>query len=234
MMNPMIKTLTFFIAFAFLFAGGCAPQPVSPAAQMQQTIDELRQVQQQQAQQLEQLVQQLVALQPPGNQNPPGAIQTPKTVVSVPETLVPMAENAAQNSALAVQSSAEIAALTESSALYLQAFGALATGRVSTAEQSFRAFIEKYPQHEFSGNARYWLAEALIAQQNPAQAEAVLLEIIDSSQEQQRAAAAMARLIDIYQQRGAIEQARATLQQLSRRYPASPELQRFAKDPTLF
>jgi len=227
MMNPMIKTLTVFIGFALLFAGGCAPQPVSSTAQMQQTIDELRQMQQQQAEQLEQLVQQLVALQPSGDLNPPGAPLTPQTEV-------PSAETTAQNSAFAAQSMAEIAALTESSALYLQAFGALATGRVSAAAQSFRAFIEKYPQHEFSGNARYWLAEALIAQQNPAQAEAVLLEIIDSSQEQQRAAAAMARLIDIYQQRGAIEQARATLQQLSRRYPASPELQRFATDPPLF
>ncbi len=110
----------------------------------------------------------------------------------------------------------------------------MATGRVADAAQSFRTFIDRYPHHEFSSNARYWLAEALIAQQQDLQAETVLREIVESPQEQQRAAAAMARLIDIYQKRGATEQARATLQQLSRRYPASTELHRFTEDPTLF
>lgn len=226
-MDLMLKTVILCLCLVLLLVGGCAPPPAPTDRQLRQTIDELRQVQQQQARQLEQLAQKLATLQQAPESKPP-------SLPDIPESSLPVEASETENANARVQSSAEIVALTESSALYLQAFGALATGRFASAAQSFRTFIDRYPHHEFSGNARYWLAEALIAQQDDVPAETVLLEIVESPQEQQRAAAAMARLIDIYQKRGATEQARATLQQLSRRYPASTELHRFTNDPTLF
>lgn len=226
-MNPLFKMLVSGCCLALLSAGGCAPPPTLTDRQLRQTVDELRQMQQQQAEQLAQIVAQLAALQ----QN---SDAKPSSTPWLPESVVPAEGIEPKSISELAQASAEIVALTESSALYLQAFGALATGKMSDAAQNFRAFIVKYPNHEFSGNARYWLADALIAQQEDVQAEAVLLEITKNPQEQQRAAAAMARLIQIYQNRGATEQARATAQQLSRRYPASPEFQRLTKDPTLF
>lgn len=226
-MNSMMKILAVFLGFVLLFGTGCAPQPVTTDSQMRQTIEDLRQIQQQQARQLEQLMQKFALLQPSGDLT---SADSPR----VAETEVPPTQAAVDETIFSAQSSAEIAVLTESSALYLQAFGALATGRISAAKQSFRAFIQKYPQHEFSGNARYWLAEALLAEQDDTQAEALLLQIVENPQEQQRAAAALARLIDVYQKRGATEQARATLQQLRQRYPVSAELQRFTQDSTLF
>ncbi len=54
-------------------------------------------------------------------------------------------------------------ASTESSddpaAMYEKAFSLVRAQNFDEAERAFRAFLEKYPEHQLSQNAKYWLAE---------------------------------------------------------------------------
>jgi tol-pal system protein YbgF len=53
---------------------------------------------------------------------------------------------------------------------YNYALGLLHDGKPDAAEQALRAFVERYPADRLSGNAQYWLGEALYARQDYADA----------------------------------------------------------------
>ncbi len=42
---------------------------------------------------------------------------------------------------------------------YHRALSLLQSGKVEAAEQGFRDFLEKYPEHSYADNAQYWLGE---------------------------------------------------------------------------
>ncbi len=209
-------------AFILVFAG-CAPPPA--ANDLQQRIDQLLQIQQQQAKQLENLQQQLARLQNRQPSSEPVNEAQPATELSIPT--VPVTTETEPT--IEEPSAAEIAQLSQAASLYLEAFAAIATGQMEKAEAGFRAFIERYPEHEYTGNASYWMAEALFAQQKPRRAETVLLGVIDNPQQQNKAPAAMARLVQYYRESGAQDNARAMLQMLSSHYPDSSELKRLMR-----
>lgn len=215
-------TVLLLLATLTLLAAGCAA-PQLPNG-LQQRVDELLQIQQQQAQQLAQLQQQLAQLS--------GAHGDSSTVAGGPVAAPQQQAQASNPQLLPLQVSAsatEIAELSEAAALYLEAFAALATGQMAKAESGFQTFIQRYPKHQYTGNASYWMAEALLAQQKTTSAEGILLRIIDNPEQQNRAPAAMARLIGYYRESDAQDNAAAMLQLLSTRYPESPELQRLMR-----
>ena len=68
-----------------------------------------------------------------------------------------------QSSGLGDISPAQIAALVDPAAEkadYNTAFDALKAGRYSEAARLFAAFVEQYPNGDYSDNAQYWLAES--------------------------------------------------------------------------
>ncbi len=208
----------FLLAALALLASGCAAPQASDG--LQQRIDGLLKIQQQQALQLDNLQKQLSRLTADNlydDTKPPD-----QAVEPVPPTLQ------------IAPSAAETARISEAAELYLEAFAAIATGQMAEAESGFGAFLERFPEHEYAGNANYWMAEALLSQQKTARAETVLLDIIDNPQQQNKAPAAMARLTNYYRENDAPNNAAAMLQMLSTRYPESPELKRLllsTKDP---
>ncbi len=220
-------TIWLLLAALPLLLGGCAA-PQSTAG-LQQRIDQLLEAQQKQARQLTQLQQQLADLQirPPVSpqdaaiaEEQPAAAEPAQGAVVLPPTLTPptLTPPAAQP--------AEISAAAQ---LYLEAFAAIATGQMAEAESGFKVFLSRFPAHEYAGNANYWLAESLLAQQKNRLAETVLLGIIDNPQQQNKAPAAMARLVNYYRESGAQNNAAAMLEMLSSRYPESPELKRLMR-----
>jgi tol-pal system protein YbgF len=200
-------------ALTLLTAGCSAPQASNG---LQQRIDELLQVQQQQAQQLSQLQEQLASLSSLPLGTSPPAIEPAEADGSA---ILPLP---------APTSAAETAAISEAAELYLEAFAAIATGQMAAAESGFETFILRFPDHQYAGNANYWLAESLFSQQNTKRAETVLLEIIDNQQQRNKAPAAMARLVNYYRKSNA-QKAAAMLQMLSTNYPESPELKRLMR-----
>jgi len=218
-----IKITTLLAATLVFLVAGCAPPPASNA--LQQRIDELLKVQQEQARQLEQLQQKLAGLDLPQQENAPPAMTDQAT----------NSENAGQEVAASAQmrpqipSTEEITALSESAALYLESFAAIATGRMAAAKEGFSNFISRFPDHEYVGNARYWLAEALLALHENQRGESLLLDIIDTPTQQHKAPAAMARLVTYYQDSGASANANSMLEMLRDRYPESAELKRLLR-----
>ncbi len=217
--TPMIWLL--LASLTLLTAGCAAPQAQS---ELQQRINELLQVQQQQAQQLAQLQQQLAMLAP----QPLDSSLIPNEPTGDMEQLTQASEPLTLPLPVSV-SAAEIAAISEAAELYLEAFAAIATGQMAEAETGFVAFIQRFPDHQYAGNANYWMAEALLSQQKSQRAETVLLEIIDNSQYLNKAPAAMARLVKYYRESDAQNNAAAMLQMLNNNYPESPELKRLMR-----
>lgn len=222
-----IRALSFALllcsGFSLLLAG-CAPPPAG--TDLQRKIDELLQVQQAQAAELAALKEQLASRDT--NMVPPvGKSAEPTPVETAPPTST---ETAISLPAVAAE---DIAEMSRSASLYLASFAAIATGRMADAEAGFRDFITRYPDHEYVGNAKYWLAEALFALQRPRHAETLLLDIIDNPQQENKAPAAMARLVRYYRESGADNNANAMLELLNSRYPESPEIQRLqqGKEP---
>ncbi len=215
------RNLLLLVALTLLATGCAAPQ--APGG-LQQRIDNLLQVQQQQAQQLAQLQQQLDRL----STLPLGTAHTTNEPVGETEQLTQTTEVEIQPLSLP-PSAAEIAAISEAAGVYLEAFAAIATGQMVEAESGFKDFIKRFPDHQYSGNANYWMAEALLAQQKTKQAETALLNIIDNPKQQNKAPAAMARLIRYYRESDAQNNAIAMLQMLNNNYPESPELKRLMR-----
>ena len=217
--NPMKFLL--LVALTVLASGCAAPQASNG---LQQRIDELLKTQQQQALQLTKLQEQLSRLTtqplivPLASDNLPGDTEMSGQAIEPVTQPLQIAPSAA-----------EVAQISEAAELYLEAFAAIATGQMAEAESGFGAFLQRFPEHEYAGNANYWMAEALLSQQKTARAETILLGIIDNLKQQNKAPAAMARLTNYYRENDAPNNAAAMLQMLSTRYPESPELKRLLR-----
>jgi tol-pal system protein YbgF len=216
----------YLLALALLSAGCAAPQPPTD---LQQRVDELLNIQQQQTLRLTELTRQVALLQ-----SQPARLteKTGETGTEIPAPL-PETSPAEQQRQLPprVVSSAETAEISAAAELYLEAFAAIATGQMPEAESSFKKFVQRYPDHEYLGNANFWLAESLLAQHKTKEGETLLLAIIDQPQQQNKAPAAMARLVKFYRESGSEDNASAMLQMLNNYYPESPELKRLRHSP---
>ncbi|MCF6178034.1 MAG: tetratricopeptide repeat protein [Geopsychrobacter sp.] len=210
------------LASLLIMAGCAAPQA---ANNLQQRIEELLRVQQQQSEQLSQLQHQFAALQGQQPQLPPQPL-SPALQPSNPEMPTDLAGTA---SLATPASAAETTEISAASQLYLEAFAAIATGQMPKAQSDFQAFIERFPKHKYVGNANFWLAEALLAQQKNQRAINVLRAIINNPQQQNKAPAAMARLISYYRANNTVDKAVDMLQTLSNKYPESPEFKRLQR-----
>ncbi len=110
---------------------------------------------------------------------------------------------------------------------YLAAFSNLAAGRLPAAESGFQGFLREFPDHQYSPNARYWLANAQLSQGKTNLAVTNLQQIIVNPNAQAKVPAALMQLAQIYRQEGQPIQADNVLEQLRNRYPESPEAQQF-------
>ncbi|MDX2480249.1 MAG: tetratricopeptide repeat protein [Desulfuromusa sp.] len=198
-------------------------------------MHEIKQQQQEQSVQMQQLQQQLVHLQQqliaeniistliqdhvetPGQLEPPTA---PAVLLAEPSS--PLTLNQ------------EVVNVAASASSYLAAFSNLAAGRLLSAETGFQEFLRDFPDHQYSPNARYWLANAQLSQGKTNLAMANLQQIIVDPNAQTKAPAALMQLAQIYRQEGLPIQADNVLEQLRNRYPESPEAQQIyrSNEPT--
>jgi len=217
-----LLTAKFFPALLLVtLLAACAQAPgVAPSAALKEQLQLILQQQHQQAEQLEGLQRQLAQMQQqPDDTAQIGtkfeALAEPPRREQLPPSVIP--ESAHQ----------EINALTASAASYLAAFSDLASGRYDSAEIGFENFLNQFPAHQYSVNARFWLASAQNAQGKLQLAAANLQQILSDPAGGAKAAAALMKLAQIYRQEGLEVQADETLEQLRSTYPDSPEAQHF-------
>lgn len=200
----------------------CAPPTTGGSAALKLQFAQIQQQQRQQAEQLEALQQQLGLLQQQATGEE--SIATPSS--GYLENIVPPVTTTEILSAPAA-ANREIAALAGSAGSYLTAFSDLATGRYAPAEAGFSHFLNEYPGHQYSANARYWLASSQLSQGKLQAAEASLKQIIVAVTGQEKAPAALVLLARVYRQQQLDREADEVLEQLQNRYPESAEAQQF-------
>ena len=244
--------LLFLTTKALLFWGlvfllsSCAPAPgLAPSGALKTQLDEIKQQQRQQANQLQQLQQKLTQLQEQlsaqniiseTNQNNlyiPDQLKQPTTQQpSIQQPTVPPGIPAENGNPLA--NNQEVVTIAASASSYLAAFSNLAAGHFPAAEAGFKEFLQQFPNHKYSPNARYWLANAQLSQGKKNQAITNLQLITANPNAQAKAPAALMQLAQIYRQEGQTIEAENILEQLRNRYPESPEAQQLyrSNEPT--
>ncbi|MEM9270762.1 MAG: tol-pal system protein YbgF, partial [Pseudomonadota bacterium] len=106
--------------------------------------------------------------------------------------------------------------------LFDAAYTRFKAGDYPSAAQQFRNFIQDYPAGPLTGQAQYYLGEALFAQQDWNGAARSFLDSFSGEPNGDLAADALYRLGISLGQMGQFSEACLTLTEVPRRYPASP------------
>ncbi|MDC1287511.1 tol-pal system protein YbgF [Gammaproteobacteria bacterium] len=104
-------------------------------------------------------------------------------------------------------------------AAYQAAFDTLKEGRYKEAKVELQAFLDKYPNGSFSGNAQYWLGEAHYVTRNFEQGIVEFEKVLNSFSGSNKIPDAMLKLGYTYYELKQFPQAKTVLQDLRTRFP---------------
>jgi tol-pal system protein YbgF len=108
---------------------------------------------------------------------------------------------------------------SEEKAAYQAAFDTLKEGRYKKAKTELKAFLDKFPNSSYAGNAQYWLGEAHYVTRNFEQGIIEFQKVINSYPGSSKMPDAMLKLGYTYYELKQFEQAKAILQDLRDRFP---------------
>ncbi len=106
---------------------------------------------------------------------------------------------------------------------YRDAFELLKQRKYAEAIDAFNDLLRRYPQGQYTDNARYWLAETYYVQRNYPAALAEFDRLVQLTPSSAKVPAAMLKIGYIQYEQEAYDQARAALQQVVAKYPDSTE-----------
>ncbi len=110
----------------------------------------------------------------------------------------------------------------EQEKLYYDAsFGLIQKKDYPKAEQAFTAFLNKFPNSQYAGNAQYWLAEVNLAQGKQQEASTNFNKVIQQYPSHNKVPDAMYKLATVQNQLGNKVKAKELLTQLIAKYPGS-------------
>jgi tol-pal system protein YbgF len=146
--------------------------------------------------------------------------QAPAAQVTVPPASAP-ASSAAQVPSLAPASSAAPVTATQAGEkeAYQAAFDTLKEGRYKEAKGELQAFLVKYPNGSFSGNAQYWLGEAHYVTRNFEQGIVEFKKVLNGFPGSNKVPDAMLKLGYTYYELKQFPQSKSVLQDLRTRFP---------------
>lgn len=104
---------------------------------------------------------------------------------------------------------------------YRAAVELVKAGKHDDAIAALRAFIARYPRHDYADNAQYWLGEAYYAQKDFARALTEFRAVIEVYPRGNKVPDALLKIGYCYQALGQGEKAHAMLEQVVSRYPKS-------------
>jgi len=104
---------------------------------------------------------------------------------------------------------------------YRAAVELVKAGKHDDAVAALRAFLAKYPRHDYADNAQYWLGEASYAQTDYARALTEFRAVIEVYPRGNKVPDALLKVGYCYQAMGQGEKARAVLEQVVNLYPKS-------------
>jgi tol-pal system protein YbgF len=157
---------------------------------------------------------------------------TPETTVeaaSGSETAASIEPASTGGSSAALVPSATTATQSEEKAAYQAAFDTLKEGRYKKAKTEFKAFLAKYPNGSFSGNAQYWLGEAHYVPRYFDQGIVVFEKVLKMYPSSNKVPDAMLKLGYTFYELKQFPKAKSTLQLLRERFPKATAARLAAK-----
>ncbi len=113
---------------------------------------------------------------------------------------------------------------------YDAAFDLIKAKDFAKADQAFSAFLRKYPNSQYAGNAQYWLGEVKLAQGDLQGAGQAFARVHQSYPNHAKVADALYKLADVEQRLGNSAKAKGILQQVIAQYPGSSAAQLAQRD----
>jgi tol-pal system protein YbgF len=148
---------------------------------------------------------------------PTGRISVPQVDSTTPS----VEPTTSQPATTTTQSTTPSATQSEEKAAYQAAFDTLKEGRYKKAKTEFKAFLGKYPNSSYAGNAQYWLGEAQYVTRNFEQGIVEFKKVINKYPTSNKLPDAMLKLGYTFYELKQFPQAKAILQDLRNRFPQS-------------
>lgn len=104
---------------------------------------------------------------------------------------------------------------------YRAAVERVKAGSYADALAALRAFIQRYPRHDYADNAQYWIGEVFYAQKDYVRALAEFRRVVEVYPRGNKVPDALLKVGYCYQAIGQGEKARAVLEQVVNLYPKS-------------
>lgn len=115
--------------------------------------------------------------------------------------------------------------------LYYEAsFDLIKQREFDKAQQAFTAFLRKYPNGQYAGNAQYWLGEVYIVQGDLQAAGKAFALVSHNYPEHNKVPDSLYKLADVERRLGRSDKARVILQQVVTQYPSSSAAQLAQQD----
>lgn len=113
---------------------------------------------------------------------------------------------------------------------YDAAFDLIKSKDFAKASQAFSAFLRKYPNSQYAGNAQYWLGEVNLAQGDLQGAGQAFARVSQAYPEHAKVPDSLYKLADVEMRLGNTDKAKGILQQVVARYPGSSAAQLAQRD----
>lgn len=113
---------------------------------------------------------------------------------------------------------------------YEAAFDLIKTKDFDKASQAFSAFLRKYPNSQYAGNAQYWLGEVNLAQGDLQGAGQAFARVSQAYPSHAKVPDSLFKLADVEQRLGNTQKAKGILQQVIAQYPSSSAAQLSQRD----
>jgi len=109
-------------------------------------------------------------------------------------------------------------------ALYQKGLETFRNGDMPKAREQFSRFLELYPNHDLTANARYWLGETYFGEKKYDQAILEFQEVIKKFPGKEKVPAAMLKQALAFKELGDVKSARYVLKKLIEDFPLADEV----------
>ena len=102
--------------------------------------------------------------------------------------------------------------------------------QVEAQKQAFSAFLNRYPNSQYAGNAQYWLGEVNLAKGDLQAAGQAFAKVSQAYPSHAKVPDSLFKLADVERRLGHNDKARGILQQVIAQYPGSSAAQLAQRD----
>jgi len=148
---------------------------------------------------------------------------TAKSVKSMEERLTKLEQSFNDSNAKLIAISKTLETPPTPDSVYKQAQDLLKAGDNKKAREVLANFLEQYPNHKLSPNARYWIGETYYLEKNYEQAVLEFQKVIKEYPGKDKVPAAMLKQAMAFKEIGDIKSARFVLKELLEKFPSSEE-----------